>query len=209
MLIRSAAIPRRAYLLPLLRVSPLPIAHAPGRHCEPIAIPHPVAPGISGRPFGSGLRGFLGLAAAILASAATLARQVMPTRLLGPTPLPPRDSTTRSSRSWPTTAPVATATGSRKGASALDGFESDDAMLARRDLWNNVLKNVRAGLMPPSDKPRPTAEEIKTLEDWIKRDAFRLDPSQPRPRSRHAPPPEPGRVPQHDPRPDGDRLPRR
>ena len=71
--------------------------------------------------------------------------------------------------------------GSKKGGVALDGFESDDALLARRDLWNNVLKNVRAGLMPPSDKPRPTAEEIKTLETWIKRDAFRLDPSNPDP----------------------------
>ena len=71
--------------------------------------------------------------------------------------------------------------GIKKGGVALDGFESDDALLARRDLWNNVLKNVRAGLMPPSDKPRPTPDELKTLEDWIKRDAFRLDPSNPDP----------------------------
>ncbi len=71
--------------------------------------------------------------------------------------------------------------GSKKGGVSLDGFVSDDAMLARRDLWNNVLKNVRAGLMPPADKPRPTADELKTLEDWIKRDAFRLDPSNPDP----------------------------
>ena len=49
------------------------------------------------------------------------------------------------------------------------------------DLWNNVLKNVRAGLMPPADKPRPTAAELKTLETWIKRDAFRIDPASPDP----------------------------
>jgi len=71
--------------------------------------------------------------------------------------------------------------GSKKGSVSLDGFGSDDALLARRDLWNNVLKNVRAGLMPPADKPRPTADELKTLEDWIKRDAFRLDPTNPDP----------------------------
>ena len=71
--------------------------------------------------------------------------------------------------------------GTKKGGVSLDDFESDEALLARRDLWNNVLKNVRAGLMPPSDKPRIAAEDVKILEDWIKRDAFRLDPGNPDP----------------------------
>ncbi len=71
--------------------------------------------------------------------------------------------------------------GSKKGGVILDAFASDAELLSRRDLWNNVLKNVRAGLMPPPDKPRPTADEIKTLETWIKRDAFRLDPADPDP----------------------------
>ena len=39
-----------------------------------------------------------------------------------------------------------------------NSFANDEALLGRKDLWNSVLKNVRAGLMPPSDKPRPTAE---------------------------------------------------
>jgi len=71
--------------------------------------------------------------------------------------------------------------GIKKGNVTLDAFTSDDALLARRALWNDVLKNVRAGLMPPADKPRPTADELKTLEDWIKRDAFRIDPGNPDP----------------------------
>ena len=71
--------------------------------------------------------------------------------------------------------------GFKKGGVALDGFESDAALLARRDLWHNVLKNVRAGLMPPADKPRPSAAELQALETWIKRDAFRLDPANPDP----------------------------
>ena len=35
--------------------------------------------------------------------------------------------------------------------------------------------------MPPSDKPRLTPEEMRTLEDWIKRGAFALDPNDPDP----------------------------
>ena len=50
-----------------------------------------------------------------------------------------------------------------------------------RDLWWGVLKNVRAGIMPPAGKPRPTAEEVRTLEDWIKRDVFGIDPTDPDP----------------------------
>ena len=71
--------------------------------------------------------------------------------------------------------------GTKKGGVLLDAFESDATLLGRSDLWNHVLKNVRAGLMPPANKPRPTADELKTLETWIKRDAFRLDPAAPDP----------------------------
>src|SRR5205809_7880024 len=71
--------------------------------------------------------------------------------------------------------------GMSKGNFAFDAFKSDDELLARRDLWFAVLKNVRAGLMPPDKKPRPSAEQIRTLADWIKRDVFGLDPQNPDP----------------------------
>ena len=71
--------------------------------------------------------------------------------------------------------------GSNKGSVTLDDFASDDAIFAKPDSWNHVLKNVRAGLMPPAGKPQPTAAELRTLETWIKRDAFRLDPANPDP----------------------------
>ncbi len=71
--------------------------------------------------------------------------------------------------------------GNKKGSVTLDSFANDEALLGRKDLWNAVLKNVRGGLMPPSDKPRPTAEELRTLDDWIKRGAFALDPNDPDP----------------------------
>ena len=73
-------------------------------------------------------------------------------------------------------------------------------------LWHAVLKNVRAGIMPPADKPQPSAEERRLLEDWIKYGRLRDRPERPRPGPRHGPPAQPGRVPQHDPRPDRRRL---
>ena len=71
--------------------------------------------------------------------------------------------------------------GIKKGGVTLDEFPTDESLLARPELWYDVLKNVRAGLMPPADRPRPSAEELATLETWIKRGAFGLDPADPDP----------------------------
>ena len=71
--------------------------------------------------------------------------------------------------------------GNKKGGVSLDGFESNQARLHDRDLWWDVLKNVRAGIMPPAGKPRPSIEERRLLEDWIKFAAFGIDPTDPDP----------------------------
>jgi hypothetical protein len=71
--------------------------------------------------------------------------------------------------------------GMQKGKVAFDGFASHDEMLAKRDQWMAVLKNVRAGIMPPEKKPRPDQKEQRTLETWIKGEMFQLDPQQPDP----------------------------
>ncbi len=71
--------------------------------------------------------------------------------------------------------------GMNKGSVALDEFKSEQDALAATDLWAHVLKNVRAGLMPPEKKPRLSAEEFSTLETFIKRSAFRIDPAHPDP----------------------------
>jgi hypothetical protein len=73
------------------------------------------------------------------------------------------------------------AEGTKKGNVALDEFKSDDALVSERDLWLAVLKNLRAGLMPPKKKPQPTAAERQRIEDWIKFQAFGIDPAQPDP----------------------------
>ena len=50
-----------------------------------------------------------------------------------------------------------------------------------RTLWWGVLKNVRSGIMPPADKPQPSVEERRLLEDWIKFGALGIDPTDPDP----------------------------
>jgi len=71
--------------------------------------------------------------------------------------------------------------GMKKGNVAFDGFASDDARTHDRAFWHGVLKNVRAGIMPPAGKPRPSAAQVRALEDWIKRAVFRIDPNDPDP----------------------------
>lgn len=73
------------------------------------------------------------------------------------------------------------ADGASKGDVAFDGFGSTAELIARKDLWMKVLKNVRGGIMPPPGKDRPDAEEMKTLEDWIIHGAFGHDPANPDP----------------------------
>src|SRR3954469_11097993 len=73
------------------------------------------------------------------------------------------------------------ANGEHKGGHAFDEFKADHAIVADTQLWLEVLKNVRAGLMPPAGEERPSDAERKQLFDWIERDAFRGDPDDPDP----------------------------
>jgi hypothetical protein len=70
--------------------------------------------------------------------------------------------------------------GAKKGDIAFDELKTDDAIL-NHELWLKVLKNVRAGIMPPQKKPHPGMEDRKKLEEWIKYEAFGIDPKNPDP----------------------------
>jgi hypothetical protein len=71
--------------------------------------------------------------------------------------------------------------GGKKGNVSFDTFKSDEELVGKHELWHAVLKNTRANIMPPGKRPRPTAEEQKVLESWIKYGAFGLDPNDPDP----------------------------
>ena len=71
--------------------------------------------------------------------------------------------------------------GMSKGQVAFDEFKTQAELTENHDLWLAVLKNVRAGVMPPEKKPHPSADEKKVLEQWIKTVSFRIDPANPDP----------------------------
>jgi mono/diheme cytochrome c family protein len=71
--------------------------------------------------------------------------------------------------------------GASKGKVAFDQFKSDQAVLDNRELWWKALKNLRAGLMPPAKKPRPTSQEQEQIAHWIKAAVFGIDPQNPDP----------------------------
>ena len=73
------------------------------------------------------------------------------------------------------------ATGRRKGTSPSTPSRPIEALVGNPELWWSVLKNVRAGIMPPAGKPRPSEKEVELLADWIKRDVFGVDPHEPDP----------------------------
>jgi hypothetical protein len=71
--------------------------------------------------------------------------------------------------------------GANKGDVALDAFKTNPAMLTDHDLWLRILKNLRAGLMPPQNKARPGAADKELIGQWVTRVAFDLDPQNPDP----------------------------
>ncbi|MGA2656694.1 MAG: DUF1592 domain-containing protein [Verrucomicrobiota bacterium] len=73
------------------------------------------------------------------------------------------------------------ADGANKGKVAFDTFESDQAAVQSRQLWWRVLRNLRAGIMPPAKKARPTHEQQERIADWIKTAVFQIHPDHPDP----------------------------
>src|SRR5580693_4053792 len=71
--------------------------------------------------------------------------------------------------------------GEKKGGVALDAFNTSTNFAEGRDVWWRVLKNLRAGLMPPPKKPRPTGEQKEMIAHWIKSAVFEADPLNPDP----------------------------
>ena len=68
--------------------------------------------------------------------------------------------------------------GASEGSLVLDQFPNNAMAQQKPDVWWNVLKNVRAGVMPPPEEPRLTVQERDLLTRWIKFSAFRIDPEE-------------------------------
>ena len=71
--------------------------------------------------------------------------------------------------------------GETRGGVALDAYNSNTNFIEDRDVWWRVLKNLRAGLMPPVKKTQPTKEQKELIQHWIKQTVFEVDPLNPDP----------------------------
>ncbi|HEV8544431.1 MAG TPA: DUF1592 domain-containing protein [Verrucomicrobiae bacterium] len=71
--------------------------------------------------------------------------------------------------------------GMKKGNVELDAFKSDADCASATDVWFRVLKNLRAGIMPPEKKPHPSPEQIQTIATFVKRTVFSIDANNPDP----------------------------
>ncbi|WP_436714976.1 DUF1592 domain-containing protein [Roseiconus lacunae] len=65
--------------------------------------------------------------------------------------------------------------GEREGNFVIDSFESEDEATAVPEFWWRVLKNLRAGVMPPMGSDQLTDMEMAIVKDWIKRGPFAID----------------------------------
>jgi mono/diheme cytochrome c family protein len=54
-----------------------------------------------------------------------------------------------------------------KGKFHLNSLATDFDSRANRERWLQVLEQVKSGIMPPADQPRPTAQEIQAIAKWI------------------------------------------
>ncbi|HEV3029561.1 MAG TPA: DUF1592 domain-containing protein, partial [Planctomycetota bacterium] len=54
-----------------------------------------------------------------------------------------------------------------KGDLRLDRLAPDFSLEASRETWRRVLEQLGSGAMPPKGKPRPGAEELRTLTAWV------------------------------------------
>ena len=65
------------------------------------------------------------------------------------------------------TASPATTTGLKTANLSLAGTRPDARSAITPELWEKVVRKLRAGVMPPPDVPRPPLAEYEGLRDWL------------------------------------------
>ena len=71
--------------------------------------------------------------------------------------------------------------GVSKGKLAFDTYESFEGLLGDKPVWKKATQLLQSHVMPPIQKPQPTAAQRKLLLDWIDRTVFYVDPQRPDP----------------------------
>jgi mono/diheme cytochrome c family protein len=62
-----------------------------------------------------------------------------------------------------------------EGGVAFDAYASEPAAMKDIEVWRKAAELLRAGLMPPEGKPRPTTDERDAFNAWVDAAVFRVD----------------------------------
>ena len=65
-----------------------------------------------------------------------------------------------------------------KGDFQIESLSGDFADKANRERWFAVFEQLKSGEMPPDEEPRPAAEEIQAVVDWISERAEKAERAQ-------------------------------
>ena len=63
----------------------------------------------------------------------------------------------------------------KSGGLNLEALQTASSITQSREIWERVLRKLRAGEMPPKGVPRPNPEELKTVISWIEGEFSRAD----------------------------------
>jgi hypothetical protein len=61
----------------------------------------------------------------------------------------------------------------------LTSYHGNESVLQNRELWEKVVRRVRAGEMPPKGLPRPKPEEVASVTNWIEQQFEQADRTTP------------------------------
>lgn len=67
-----------------------------------------------------------------------------------------------------------------KGDISLEGMKTEADVVKGRKLWSSILRQIAEGSMPPAERPRPTAAELRAVEAAMKDVFRRADATRPR-----------------------------
>ena len=68
-----------------------------------------------------------------------------------------------------------------KGGFSLQAYPNLAAVRARRDVWSELARKVKASEMPPEDRPQPSDKERARISSWVEAELFPVDCAHPDP----------------------------
>ena len=63
----------------------------------------------------------------------------------------------------------------KTGGLDVQSFHSVADLQTHREMWENIIRKLSTGEMPPKGLPRPPQKDVKTVTQWIQTEFGRLD----------------------------------